>query len=156
MIEHAKLSTRDATFSLSYSGKYSYLIGDSGTRKMLLVNLLGQVLRGYRATMEGSRKIVGGPGGIAIDHLDDENVLLVFGEDYDVPSIDDYYLDMIKKSPNPCIFITRDIVPGIPYTDENVFAMQRISSKEFTMVPVLGGVSSATSILRITQQIGEA
>ena len=59
MIEHAKLITRDATFRLSYSGKYSYLIGDSGTRKMFLVNLLGQVLRGYRATMEGSRRIVG-------------------------------------------------------------------------------------------------
>lgn len=147
MIKHAKLITREATFDLSYSGKYTYLVGDSGTGKMFMVNLLGKVLRGYRATMEGDRRIVGGPDGIAIDHLRDDNVLLVFGEDYDVPSIDDYYLDLIKKSPNPCIFITRDIIPGIPYTDDNVFAMKRISDKEFSMVPVPGGVSGAASII---------
>lgn len=147
MIERASLITREATFHLAYSGKYTYLIGDSGTGKAHMVNLLGKVLRGYRATMEGSRRIVGGPEGIAIDHLEDENVLLVFGEDYDAPSVEDYYLDLIKKSPNPCIFITRDVVPGIPYTDENVFAMQRISDKEFSMVPASGGVCGAASVL---------
>lgn len=54
-----------------------------------MVDLLGKVLIGCRATMEGSRRIIGGPDGIAIDHLEDEDVLLVFGEDYDVPSVDD-------------------------------------------------------------------
>ena len=149
MIERASLITREATFHLAYSGKYTYLIGDSGTGKAYMVDLLGKVLRGYRATMEGSRRIVGGPYGIAIDHLKDENVLLVFGEDYDVPSVEDYYLDLIKESQNPCIFITRDVIPGIPYTGENVFVMQRISDKEFSMVPASasGGVSGAASVL---------
>ena len=147
MIEHASLITREATFHLAYSGKYTYLIGDSGTGKAYMVNLLGKVLRGYLATMEGSRRIVGGPDGIAIDHLEDENALLVFGEDYDVPSEEDYYLDQIKESPNPCIFVTRDVIPGIPYTGENVFVMQRISDKEFSMVPASGGESGAAPVL---------
>ena len=147
MIEYASLITREATFHLAYSGKYSYLLGDSGTGKAFMLNLLGQVQRGYRATMEGTRRIVGSPKGAAIDHLDDENVLLVFGEDFDYPWIDDYYLDLIKESPNPCIFITRDLLPGVPYTDENVFTMQRISDREFSMIPVKGGASSVASLL---------
>ena len=147
MIEYASLITREATFHLAYSGKYSYLLGDSGTGKAFMLNLLGQVQRGYLATMEGDRRIVGGPKGAAIDHLDDENVLLVFGEDFDYPRIDDYYLNLIKASKNPCIFITRDLFPEIPYTDENVFAMQRISDKEFSMIPLKGGASNVASLL---------
>ena len=147
MIEHVKLITREATFHLAYSGKYSYLLGDSGTGKAFMLDMLGQVQRGYLATMEGDRRIVGGPKGVAIDHLDDENVLLVFGEDFDYPRIDDYYLNLIKESQNPCIFITRDLLPEIPYTDENVFAMQRISDKEFSMIPLKGGVSNVASLL---------
>ena len=71
----------------------------------------------------------------------------MFGEDYDVPSIEEYYLDLIKKSPNPCIFATRDVIPGIPYTDDNLFAMQRISDTEFSAVPVSGGVHNVASVL---------
>lgn len=146
MNEYASLITREATFHLAYSGKYSYLLGDSGTGKAYMVDLLGQVSRGYIATMEGARRIVGGPKGIAIDHLRDENVLLVFGEDFDVPSIDRAYWDVISKTQNPCIFVTRDLVPGVPYTDENMFVMRRIADREFTMVPVPGGVRNVASV----------
>ena len=146
MIEHAKLITGEATFNLVYAGKYSYLLGDSGSGKAYMVDMLGQVLRGYLATMEGSRRIVGGPKGMAIDHLRDENVLLVFGEDFDVPSLDRDYWNAIAKTKNPCIFITRDVIPTVPYTDENVFVMQRISDMEFSMVPVPGGVKNVASV----------
>lgn len=111
-----------------------------------MMNLLGQVQRGYLATMEGGRRIVGSPKGVAIDHLDDESVLLVFGEDFDYPRIDKYYWDKINESLNPCIFITRDLLPAVPYTDENVFTMQRISDREFSMIPVKGGASSVASL----------
>ena len=139
MIEHVNLITRDAIFHLAYSGKYSYLLGNSGTGKAFLVDLLGQILLGYRATMEGPRRAVGGPNGAAIHHLKDENALLVFGEDYDAPLIEKRW-EIISNSPNPCIFISRDMISAVPYTDENVFTMQRISDKEFSMVPAPGGV----------------
>ena len=145
MIEYASLITREATFHLAYSGKYSYLLGDSGTGKAFMLNLLGQVQRGYRATMEGDRRIVGGPKGIAIDHLNEDNVLLVFGEDYDAMRIKSRW-EKIRKSPNPCIFVTRDRIPTVPYTDENVFTLQRISDKEFSMIPVPGGVRGVASL----------
>ena len=120
MIERATLITRAATFYLAYSGKYSYLLGDSGTGKGYLVDLLGQILFGYQASMEGSRRVVGGPHGVAIDHLNDDNALLVFGEDYDAMRIKSRW-EKISKSVNPCIFMTRDMIPTVPYTDENVF-----------------------------------
>ena len=145
MIEHVKLITREATFHLAYSGKYSYLLGDSGTGKNFLVDLLGQMLLGYRASMEGPRKVIGGPDGIALDHLNDENVLFVFGEDFDVPLIEKRW-EKISNSPNPCIFISREIIPAVPYTDENVFMMKRISDIEFSMVPVPGGARGVTSL----------
>lgn len=143
MIERVKLITREATFHLAYSEKYSYLLGDSGTGKMFLVDLLEQMQLGYLATVEGTRGIVGGRR--VIDHLYDDNVLLVFDEDYDVPLIEKRW-EKISKSPNPCIFITRDRISAVPYTDENVFTMQRISDREFSMVPVPGGVSGVASL----------
>ena len=145
MIERATLITRAATFYLAYSGKYSYLLGDSGTGKGYLVDLLGQILFGYQASMEGPRKVVGGPHGVAIDHLNDDNALLVFGEDYDAMRIKSRW-EKISKSVNPCIFMTRDMIPTVPYTDENVFTMKRISDKEFSMVPVPGGLGGVVSL----------
>ena len=136
MIEHVKFITREATFNVAFSGKYSYLIGKSGTGKSYMSGLLYQVENGYVATIEGDKHLVGGNWGVALDHLDDKDAVLLFGEDFDVPTIMQFW-SLFEESKNQFIFMTRDIIPKVPYLKENVFTMQRTGEHEFTMLPYL-------------------
>ena len=133
MIEYARLETRRFTFNIAFSGKFSYLMGDSGCGRTLLSDALLRHDRSGLGTISGPKKIYGGKDGAAFNHYNEDNCVLVIGDDIDPLDLLEY-MDYIQASSNQFIYISREPVKEFPFTEDNVFTMVG-GPKEFTMVP---------------------
>ena len=133
-METIKIISRKATFNLTYSGMFTYLVCNNCMGTTMLCSILEDMNNGYQAQVVGDRKVFGGRYGRAIKAVNEDNALLIFGDDFSPIALEEKWFK-ISKTKNPCIFITPDPFPLIPYTKDNVFVMRKIDEREYSMFP---------------------
>lgn len=144
MVERISIASRDLSYELSFRGKYTILTGLSGSGKTRLIKLLDRISRGMPHTISGNRAVVGAPYGKALRSavLSMHGAVIVVDEDVDSADLRDA-MPAIMQSDCYFIFITRDLIPDIPYGAEDIFEMAG-GPNHYRMLPKCGNLCLGT------------